>query len=264
MKLLYVDDKKTWHKLIEIVLSLRGVNVLHAYTPKEALNIAAAEKPDLALIDVSISGGSAYDLIPEILRRGVPVVVIGHKAEGFDREKALSLGAYEALEKPFTVEELLDLLRKARKEASKPEEKLELVLPSESEEFETVSLGLEPEESVAEISEEEVPVIPVEKELRESIPVIPVEVEESGEREKSPVTVEETVEEKKEKGESEKEIVKRAEEEVKQKVEKVSGVTVPEEKVEEIIREIAWEVIPEIAEKVIREEVEKLIRSRLA
>ena len=262
MKLLYVDDKKTWHKLFEIVLSLRGVDVLHAYTLKEALNVAASEKPDLALIDVSISGASAYDLIPEILRLGVPVVVIGHRAEGFDREKALSLGAYEALEKPFTVEELLEIIRKAKKEAPKPEEKLELTVPSSEGEFELVGLESEPQETEVvpiETQEEGVPAVSVE-EFQESVPVIPVELEEP---EKEEISPEKTVEEAEEKV-FEKPVSEEVKEEVRRRAEEVSGVTVPEDKVEQIVREVAWEVIPEIAERVIREEIEKLIRSRLA
>ena len=249
MKVLYVDDKKTWHKLFEIVLSLRGVDVVHAYTIKEALNAASSENPDVAIVDVSLSNGTAYDLIPDLVNLGVPVIAIGHKAEGFDREKLLSLGAQEVLEKPFTVEELLELLRRIKKEAPKPEEKLELVVPEA--ELQTVSLEPETVELTSEPSgEPEVPVVPVE----ETVPVVPVETEE-----------EESVEEPEaEFPKLEEKALEEAKEEVKEKAEEVSGVRIPEEKVEEIIREIAWEVVPEVAERVIREEIEKLIRSRLA
>jgi len=266
MKLLYVDDKKTWHRLFEIVLSLRGIDVLHAYTPKEALNVANSEKPDLALVDVSLSNGTGYDVIPDLVKLGVPVVLIGHEAEGFDREKALSLGAYSTLEKPFTVEELLDLLRQIKREAPKLEEHLELTVPEGGGEFEVVNLEPETSEvSVSESSEPEVPVLSVEGELEEKVPVIPVEIEEEkGEQSlpQEPVEkLEETV-----KGEipQTEPVVSEAKQEVIRGAEAVSGITVPEEKVEEIIREIAWEVVPEIAERVIREEIEKLIRSRLA
>jgi len=263
MKLLYVDDKKTWHKLFEIVLSLRGVDVLHAYTPKEALNVASLEKPNVAVVDVSLSNGTGYDVIPDLVRLGVPVILIGYKAEGFDREKALSMGAYGALEKPFTVEEFLDLLRDLKKKAPELKEQFELTVPQEGE-FEVVNL--EPETHELESAEPELPVIPVEGELEEKVPVVPVEIEEEKEEE-VPV---EPVEEKTESTEEElpapatEPVVAEAKEEVKRKAEEVSGITVPEEKVEEIIREIAWEVVPEIAERVIREEIEKLIRSRLA
>ena len=256
MKLLYVDDKKTWHKLFEIVLSLRGIEVLHAYTPKEALNIASSEKPDVAVVDVSLVNGTAYDLVPDLLRLGIPVIVVGYRAEGFDRDKALSLGAYDAVEKPFTVEEFLELLRRVKREAPRPEEKLELVVP-ESGELEVVNLEPEIEEvSTSEagevpVLEPEVPVVPVE-EHEESVPVVPVETEET---EEVPVAQPEEFGEK---------VLEEAKEEVKSRAEEISGVELPQDRLEAIIREVAWEVVPEIAERIIREEIEKLIRSRLA
>ena len=249
MKLLYVDDKKTWHKLFEIVLLLRGIEVFHAYTPKEALNVASSEKPDVAVVDVSLVNGTAYDLIPDLLNLGIPVVVVGYPSEGFDREKLSSLGVYDSLEKPFTVEEFLELLRRVKREAPKPEEKLELVLP-EAKEPEVLSFESAEIQSEVEETPSEIPVIPVE-EYEEKVPVVPVEPEEE-----EPQV--EKVEEVKE------EAVGRVKEEVESKVKEISGVELPEDKLEAIIREVAWEVVPEIAERIIREEIEKLIRSRLA
>ncbi len=240
MKLLYVDDKKTWHKLFETVLSLKGVEVLHAYTSKEALNVANSEKPDVAVVDVTISYGKAYDLISDLARLGIPVIVVGYEAEGFDRDRALSLGAYDTLKKPFKVEDLVELLRHIKRETPEVEEKLELVLPGERE---PEVVTLEPEEEQFTL-ESEVPVIPVEEE-------VPAKEAQAGEE---AVPTEETLEK----------VEKESAGRVKGKLEELSGVQIPEEKVEAIVREIAWEVIPEIAEKVIREEIEKLIRSRLA
>ncbi|WP_457678875.1 response regulator [Thermovibrio sp.] len=239
MKVLIADDKQTWHKLFEIVLSLRGIDVVHAYSPKEAISKAASERPDVALIDVSLSGGTAYDVIKDVKELGVPVVVMGYSVEGLNAEKAKSLGAYEILEKPFTVEELLSILRKIKAEGVKPEEKApELVLPTE----------------------EELPVINLEE-----TPVETIELEEEGATLEA-LPVEEAslpTEEKKESlPQVKEEVVEKVAEPVSKAVSK--ELNLPQEKIEEIVREIAWEVIPEIAEKVIREEVEKLIKSRLA
>jgi len=247
MRVLYGDDKNTWHKLFDKVLSLRGIEVVHAYTPKEVINLTVEKKPDVAILDVTLSHGKAYDVIKRVKERGVPVVVIGHKAEGFDREKALSLGAFEAIEKPFTVEQLLNVLRELRTQKPELKEELELVAPVEPGEFlgvtEPATLELQPEE----LPVEHVETVEVEEPKEELLELEPIQPQEE-----VPQTVP-----------VESEVV----EEAKKRVEEaapgaVSGL--PEEKVEQIIREIAWEVIPEIAEKVIREEVEKLIKSRLA
>jgi len=254
MKVLIAEDKETWHRLLEIVLSLRGIDVVHAYTPREAINKAVSEKPDVAIVDVTLSGGTAYDVIKDITELGVPVIVIGHRVEGLEPERAGSLGAYAVLEKPFTVEELLEVLRKLKRE--KPslslEEKTSLVIPSSGEVREVVP-GQE-EEGIEVISLEESPVETIE--LEEPYGELALE-EES-------LPVEEEKVEEEVRPETGSELVEKVTKPVSEEVSKSAGVSLPPEKVEEIIREVAWEVIPEIAEKVIREEVEKLIRSRLA
>ncbi|ADU96587.1 response regulator transcription factor [Thermovibrio ammonificans] len=238
MRVVYGDDKKTWHELFDKVLSLRGIEVVHAYTPKEVINLTVEKKPDVVILDVTLSHGTAYEVIEKVKDRGVPVVVIGHRAEGFDPEKALSLGASAVLEKPFTVEELVELLRNIKTHKPQLEEKLEIVAPSAGEMVEI---------PVIEEPQEELQVLPVEEHV-ETIELEPVELQ--------PEPVEEPVKPQS----TESKVVEEAKKEIAKKVE--AGL--PEEKVEQIIREIAWEVIPEIAEKVIREEVEKLIKSRLA
>jgi len=233
MKVLFADDKKTWHNLFDRVLVSRGIEVIHAYTPREALNKSVSENPDVVILDVTLSTGSGYEVLPNIAELGIPVILTGYSFEGFDRAKALKLGAFAALEKPFTVEELLGLLREIKgKGLGKEPEALELVVP-EGGEMEVISLD--------------------ESELPESLSVETLSLEEPEEvleiKEPKPGGLrKEKLEEK---------VVREVKGELKE-------LPLAQEKVEEIVREIAWEVIPEIAEKVIREEIERLIKSRLA
>ncbi|RUM90557.1 MAG: hypothetical protein DSZ26_02765 [Thermovibrio sp.] len=265
MKVLFVDDKETWHKLFDVVLSLRGIDVVHAKTLKEALNVVSTEKPDVAIVDVTISLSSGYELLPELVKLGVPAIFIGYEKEGFDAEKALSLGALKALRKPFTVDELISTLREVKGKSLPVQPELVVSPLEEPEEKPPEVVTLQPEES-------EIPTIPViEEETPKEFPVLQETRKE--ERTTSATTLKQLPEEKipvvevsteeLEKSVPEEAIEKKAVEEVKKKSKGV-GISLPEERVEEIIREIAWEVIPEVAEKVIREEVEKLIKSRLA
>jgi DNA-binding response OmpR family regulator len=251
MKVLFVDDRETWHKLFDIVLSLRGIDVMHAKTLNEALDAVSRERPDVAIVDATISKSSGYELLPQLVKSGVPVLFIGYEKEGFNAEKALSLGALRVLKKPFTVEELISTLNEI-KEKIKP-------LPKESELV--VSFAEETPELVGSQTEKsEISVVPVFEEEKE-IPVEQKSHEVKVEKETAPVKATEHVPVVEVPSEElvEKTVVETAKEKAT-----LSGVSLPEEKVEEIIREIAWEVIPEVAEKVIREEVEKLIKSRLA
>jgi len=243
MKVLLVEGKDTWRKLFKGVLSLRGMEVLEAKTPKEALNLAVSEKPEVAVVDVDSSLTIDYDLIKALREVGVPSLVIGYRALGFDPDEALRSGAVSVLEKPFTVEELIEALKAVKSGKPALEEKTSLVLP----------VGGEVEEVPV---EEEIPVLRLDEEEPETIELeseVPVEV--SAE---IPEIKEEVIEEREELRE---EITEKVAQSVSQEL---SQLPLPQEKVEEIIREVAWEVIPEIAEKVIKEEIEKLIKSRLA
>jgi len=279
MKVLYADDKKTWHILMEKVLSLRGVEVVHAYSPKEISNLAVAEKPDVIILDMTVQNAKAYDVLPQLLSLGVPILVIGYEKEGFDASRLKTLGAAKLLKKPFTVDELIASLRelKAKLPELKKEEELELVF--------TVPPGTEEEKKEPELVPAEVsPEIEVElpSEEKQELEVIPIEIDSEPETVKAEPEVQfEEVAVQPESGEVEnvidlgevdvkpeevpkveEKVVKAAEEKVKERV--GEEVVADRELVESVIREVVWEVVPEIAEKVIREEIEKLIKSRLA
>lgn len=254
MKVLVADDKETWHTLFDKVLSVRGMEVFHAKTPKEAVSVAASVHPDVILLDYSLVGGTAEDILVPLKELEIPVIVMGYRAEGFDPEKFIKRGFSEILEKPFTVEELLSALERVSAGISLPSETLE---PQVEEAF-----------KVEEPSTSEIQIIDLEETPVETIEIeAPVELPPIGEIEeiKGPEEVEvapleltegEKVEEKRE------ELVEKIAEPVSGELSKIASL--PPGKVEEIIREVAWEVIPEIAEKVIREEIQKLIESRLA
>ncbi len=259
MKVLYVDDKKTWHTLFEKVLSGRGIEVFHAYTLKETLNQINTEKPDVVIVDATIRNAKIYDILPQILELGVPVIAVGYPQEGFNPDRVVSMGAVAAFEKPFEAQVLIEKLRELRKElpSLKREIKPELMI--------TQPPGLEEEKEVpveeVTYEPEEISVLPVEE--TEELEVHPV----GGEEE---LRIEEPLEV--ETGELQVQEIPKAEEIVRESVKHVEeGVksaapkeVISEEEIEKIVREIAWEIVPEIAEKVIREEIQEFIKSRLA
>jgi len=224
MKVLFADDRESWHTLIDKVLQPREIEVIHSRSLKETLNRSLSEDPDVVLIDVSLENGKAYDVIPEMVKNGLPVILIGLKSEGFDEERAKELGVNYTLKKPFTVEELVKTINEAKLEKRPVEREARIILPG----------GATPEEAEEEVEAGTIEVEPVKVEaLSEPVKVEPEEAK------PEKVHVEPEVPE-----------------------EEIARIT--KERIDEIVREIAWEVIPDIAEKVIREEIEKFIKSRKA
>ena len=63
MKVLFADEKKNWHMLVDMVLEKRNIDVEHAYTVNEAVNKISAGNLDFAILDVSLRDGTAYDVL---------------------------------------------------------------------------------------------------------------------------------------------------------------------------------------------------------
>jgi len=266
MKVLYVDSKKTWHLFFEKILSTRGMEVLHAYTFKEALNLINTEKPDAVIFNYKISGMPVTEILPDVKATGVPFIVIGYKEEGMNPEALKEAGAFEVLEKPFTVEDLIAVLKSLKEklpEVKKEEIEMEVVgaggepLPVvDLDEIEVTpvteepTLEIKPEEAESGIEVEEIKAPTVSEQPEELIPVKEVTEEKQEEAVVSePAAVESVVPETTEK--------------VKEQL-PASISSLDEKLVEKVVREVAWEVVPELAEKIIREEIRKLIQSRLA
>ncbi|WP_022846590.1 MULTISPECIES: response regulator [unclassified Desulfurobacterium] len=295
MKVLYADAKKTWHTLMEKVLAPRGVELIHAETLKEVLNKVNTEKPEVAIINVALKNGKAYDVIPDILSAGIPVVFIGLKSEGFDEEKAKEMGVKFVLPKPFTVDDLFRLVNEARLEKPKMEvkaEKPEIVLTGgkkeHPEEIEITPaeevMEIQPiEENVLHIGGEETELEPITLEPESSEETIAIQPIEGGisleeKEEKTPVLEEETSEKEKlaqafgvskfeepEKvpQEVEKETEEKTAEEVQKSVEEEPSETSPVEKVEP-----QQPVVPEAevspVEKIDIEDLKKQLKEELA
>ncbi len=248
MKVLYADDKKTWHLFYEKILSSRGIDVVHAYTYREAINLAHTEKPDVIILNYKIGDLPVVQFISDIKSTGIPFIVVGYKSEGMDKDSLLKMGAFNVLEKPFVVEDLINVLKSVKEklpEIKKEESKLEIV-----------GAGGEPL-PVVDLDEIEVTPVTEEATALESESSIPVEEVKSVEEQPIPVTMKEEKE-----AEAAETLVSEATEKVKERI--PAEVSVDSAQVERIVREIAWEVVPELAEKIIREEVKKLIESRLA
>ncbi|SMP05481.1 Response regulator receiver domain-containing protein [Desulfurobacterium pacificum] len=248
MKVLYVDSKKTWHLFFERVLSSRGIEVFHAYTIKEAINLAHTEKPDVIIFNSKVDNLPITEFLSDIKGTGIPFIVIGYKAEGMDKDSLLDAGAFQVLEKPFTVEDLITVLKSLKEKL--PEVKKEEI------EMEVIGAGGEP---LPVVDLDEIEVTPVTEEITlEAEPEISVEeVKPVEEKEIVPV-----VSEEKEAPKPVEAVVPAATGKVKEAL--PSEVSLDNAQIEKIVREVAWEVVPELAEKIIREEVKKLIESRLA
>ena len=112
-RILIVDDEPEMVRGIQDNLRFEGYDTSAAYDGEEALRRAAADGPDLVLLDVMMPKVSGWDVCRELRRRGidVPVIMLTARGEEDDRVRGLELGADDYIAKPFALRELLARVR---------------------------------------------------------------------------------------------------------------------------------------------------------
>ena len=121
--ILVVDDEPGLAHALSITLRATGWEVTTAGDGASALAAAAAQAPDVVLLDLGLPDMSGLDVITAI--RGwsrVPIVVLSARQHGEDKVDALDAGADDYVTKPFAMNELLARLRAAVRRASAPSE----------------------------------------------------------------------------------------------------------------------------------------------
>ena len=104
-RILVVDDIEANVKLLEAKLAAEYYDVLTAYDGPTALAIAAAESPDIILLDVMMPGMDGFAVCRRLkddpATRHIPVVLVTALDGRSDRIEGLEAGADEFLTKPI-------------------------------------------------------------------------------------------------------------------------------------------------------------------
>ena len=111
-EILVVDDEASLLRSLRSMLEMEGYGVLAASTATEGL--ARLGECDLVLLDVRLPDRNGVEVLAEIRQKyDVPVIMMSAHATIADAVKATQLGAHDFLEKPFTTERVLLVVRNA-------------------------------------------------------------------------------------------------------------------------------------------------------
>lgn len=108
-KILIVDDEPELLKMVEAILKDEGfARLVSATSQKEGIEVAKAEKPDLAILDVMLPDGDGFSLMESIRTwSDMPVIFLTARDEAMDKLAGLGLGADDYITKPFMPPEFL-------------------------------------------------------------------------------------------------------------------------------------------------------------
>ncbi|MCU1397395.1 MAG: DNA-binding response regulator KdpE [Acidimicrobiales bacterium] len=105
---LVVEDDPNIVDLLRSNLAVRGYRVIVSTTGADAVQLLTDERPDVALIDLTLPAADGLDLCRSFRERSaIGLIVVSARGREDDKVRALNLGADDYLTKPFGIEELL-------------------------------------------------------------------------------------------------------------------------------------------------------------
>lgn len=118
-KLLIVDDECDIRSLCKCVVnrSFDNIVIADAESIQEAKDKLKDISPDIVLLDLHLGDGFGFDLIPHLKRvnPSVKILIVTAYNQSEEQRKAVDLGAFGLLGKPFRSADLVDRIREMMK-----------------------------------------------------------------------------------------------------------------------------------------------------
>jgi two-component system, NtrC family, response regulator AtoC len=115
IRILVVDDEHLIRWSLEQNLKKQGYEVLTAGNGEEALRLVREEQPDLMLLDIQLPGITGLEVLEKVKEIDEDIIVIMVTAHGGleTAVNAMRLGAYDYINKPFNLDEMAIVIKKA-------------------------------------------------------------------------------------------------------------------------------------------------------
>jgi DNA-binding NtrC family response regulator len=111
--ILVAEDDPVMREMLVQILEIESYDVHGAENAKMALELLERETYEVAIVDKNIAGIDGLELLREIGTRYPDTSVIITSAHHGIREIAMSQGAFECMEKPFGLDDLMENIRRA-------------------------------------------------------------------------------------------------------------------------------------------------------
>lgn len=121
MRVLVVDDELAIRRYLRVSLNAHGYVVTEASSGTEALNAAAADRPDLVILDLGLPDVDGLEVTRRLREWSqIPIIILSVREQEKDKIAALDAGADDYLTKPFGTGELMARMRTALRHSVQP------------------------------------------------------------------------------------------------------------------------------------------------
>lgn len=109
-RILLAEDERHIGDMVAFKLANAGHQVLRARNGEEVLPLAAAERPELILLDVMMPALDGFEVLRRLKQdpalRGIPVIMLTARGRERDVLAGLGGGAADYVVKPFSLKQL--------------------------------------------------------------------------------------------------------------------------------------------------------------
>jgi two-component system, cell cycle response regulator DivK len=110
-RILVVEDHEDNRQILRDLLGNAGYDVVEAVTGEDGLTAAAAQRPDLILMDIQLPLVDGYEATRSIKRdpglKHIPIIAVTSYALSGDMQKAFEAGCDAYVAKPYSPRHLL-------------------------------------------------------------------------------------------------------------------------------------------------------------
>lgn len=115
-RVLIVEDEESLLKLETILLTVKGFEVMGAFTGQMALDKIGVESFDLVLLDIMLPDIDGFEVCRQLRKdprtATVPIIMLTGKKSQEDHDKGVLAGANSYLVKPFKSAMIIDEINK--------------------------------------------------------------------------------------------------------------------------------------------------------
>jgi CheY-like chemotaxis protein len=115
-RILVIEDNADMRDFLQRILERRGYRYLGAADGVEGMELALSERPDLVLMDLSLPILDGYEAT-RLLKANpdcaaTPILAVTAHARSVDRENALEAGCDAYISKPYSIQQLFELIER--------------------------------------------------------------------------------------------------------------------------------------------------------
>ena len=118
-KLLLVEDDPTLIRMLTSFLTTENFQITSVTGQRAAADSMEADRPDLALVDISLAEGNGFAVCANAKELGIPVIFLTASSDEFSVVTGLDMGADDYISKPFRPRELVSRIRSVLRRTGK-------------------------------------------------------------------------------------------------------------------------------------------------